>query len=286
MKTLLTLASIFSFFVLNAQYSLRSVRTSTNMIPINANGITNAPAISRIYSHHLFPCNDDKSSHLFFFGDTTSSKIDLLKNNELVFNTAGERVSVASEIVADYLGPVRASVSTLISNGKTDSKTDDSGNKVIDTTIRQENSIQDYVAGGGNLVLTFSYPVFHIMGSDSLFGIKATFNSKSAWDIPSVGSRSSSFGFNSDIGFSVHAFATGSQNKLSFFANARPSIVLGNNLFFDNLNKQGSNSFFFLPVVVGLSVNSYFQISWTNYFGDSFVTKNFNSALTFTITPN
>jgi hypothetical protein len=105
-------------------------------------------------------------------------------------------------------------------------------------------------------------------------------------DVPVLGTRNEQYALSYEpCGLDASMFYTGLLNNLTIFANYRYSYVMGNELFYCNLDNGDTDGFPFSQLSFGLAINSTFRVSWTTYFGDEFINDNLKSAVSFSIIP-
>jgi len=198
-----------------------------------------------------------------------------LGNSLLSISSEGERISLFNEIYSDYFGPFRFGVGALVGNRSNSS----------DSLETEKDAIQRLLGGGGNMIINLNYPIVGFTGENNRFIVKSSFAPKLAVDLPVLGTESDKYGLNYDIGFEATILFSGLLNVLTFYTNSRFAIINGNDVFFDNLNKD-KGSFAFHQLSIGLALNSTFRLAWNTYFGSDFVKENFPSTVSFSVIPN
>jgi len=198
-----------------------------------------------------------------------------LSNSIINIGGNGEKISLYNEIYSDFFGPLRVGVGALVSNKISNG----------DSIETQKDAVQRLLGGGGNGVINISYPLIGYISPNNRFNIKSSLNPKIAIDVPKLGTESSSFGFNYDLGIEATVFYSGLLDVLTLYSNCRIACINGNSVFFNNLGKEKS-SFILNQLSFGIALNSTFRLSWSYYFGSKYVNDNFPSTISFSIIPN
>lgn len=232
----------------------------------------------------LFPVRNSTDAQLYYDYYSKDKKSQFLKNSIISFSSDGGKASLYNELFADYFGPIRFGIGALISNKET-KIIDSLGIQTIDSISIQKDAVQRLLGGGGNVSFNISYPLFGYQNNEQNLFLKIIAAPKFAFDVPKLGTENKDYSLHADIGIEGSIFYTGVLDVLTFYGNFRVGMVSGNKLFYEYLNKE-NDSFLFNQTSLGIALNSTFRISWNYYWGDSYVTKNFPSTISFTIVPN
>lgn len=228
-----------------------------------------------------FPVRNPVDAEMYYNGYVRESKAKFLSNTLLSFSSDGGRASIFNEIYVDYFGPVRVGLGAMISNKQRVENQETIENK----EEKSKDAMQRLLGGGGNGVLSASYPLFNVDDGKG-FAIKLGVAPKLAVDIPKIGTENSDYGLNYNIGAEGSIFYSGENDVITFFGNFRFAKIGGNNIFFNNLEKIDKKAFGFNQISFGLAFTSTFRLSYNHYFGSDFVNKNFPGTISFTIIPN
>ncbi|HEY8933809.1 MAG TPA: hypothetical protein VIM65_01255 [Cyclobacteriaceae bacterium] len=211
---------------------------------------------------------------VYYDKSSTQKTSRFLNNSLLSYSATGEKVSIYNEIYSDYLGPIRFAFGALISNKSS----------VKDTVETQKDAFQRLLGGGGNAVVTLSYPLFGSISKNKRLNIKVTAAPKLSFDVPTIGTEKNKAATNLDAAVEATVFYSGLSDIVTLFGNARVGEVYGNCNFYSNLNKD-YGSFAFMQFSFGAALNSTFRISYNIYSGSTFVIDNFPQAISLAFIP-
>ena len=79
-----------------------------------------------------------------------------------------------------------------------------------------------------------------------------------------------------DIGAETHLSYTGSDGVLGGFLSVRPSVLVGNPILFDALNKENWKAAPMIQIRLGVSVVNLLRLSYLFVVGDPFVQRTFS----------
>ena len=228
-----------------------------------------------------FPVRNAVDSEMYYNGFVKDTRAKFLSNTLFSFSSDGGKASLFNEIYVDYFGPIRVGLGAMISN-----KQSIEGQETVENKEeKSQDAMQRLLGGGGNGVLSASYPLFNVDNGKG-FAIKFGVVPKLAVDIPKIGTENKDYGLNYNLGAEGTIFYSGENDIITFFSNFRFARISGNNVFFNNLEKDDKKSFGFNQISFGLAFSSTFRLSYNHYFGSEFVNKNFPGAISFTIIPN
>lgn len=203
-----------------------------------------------------------------------------LQSNILTINTATGHGALYTELFHDYIGPVRIGFGGLLSNA---AKKDQGDTTELSPASIAEDQAQRVLGGGGNTVATVSVPLVGYTSPGGTFMFRCSFQPKLALDLSNYQQDSTSIPFHSDLGFELHTNLSGSNGLLSFFGSVRPSILIGNPEFYDNLQKGDLRSIALAQVRFGMGIGNVLRISYAVTAGDAFVQRTFPGQLTVTV---
>lgn len=237
-----------------------------------------------------------------FFGNSTRVAAEAFKNGYL---RVDPRIGTSyyNEFVAGYLGPFRLSLGGMLAQSKEaaiDSNFINSTgsaeelNKKIDSLKQNNqynNSLQQLLGGGGNLVVDLRMPLFDISTCRRDFRIYSTLYNRTGIQLPSIGTQSSKVAFVNENGIMGAVAANFSQigkwNRdknaellnLSAFIEAKVSWITGDREFIENFGlnydaEGGKQRYFGYAEITG-GINVYMFrifISKQWFFGQDFNT--------------
>ncbi len=137
----------------------------------------------------VFPVKNAVGAQIFYQSEQRDNKAQFLKNSTLAFNTAGGHASIFNEIYSDIFGPLRLGFGALLSNNTTDFDIDTFGILAVDSFEFQQNATQRLLGGGGNAVLSVSFPLVSARCGEG-FNSKIYLNPKASFDVPQLAERS------------------------------------------------------------------------------------------------
>ncbi len=227
-----------------------------------------------------------EDKHKYLFPTVANPKkfeslpILFLGTNNIAYNDSTNNVSMYSEIVADYLGPVRVSIGTTLSFSKTDSSAQ------VQQKLNRDKFTQRFATGGGSLIFNFCLPVF--VYPSNQFNAAVSLTPKFSLEPPSFGVTSGSFAHNTSLGSDIQLGLNGIKDLISFFGYMRVAYTLGNTSFYDALQLKDNDRkpFWINTYTIGVNVKDVFSISYQKFFGSPTVTNMLRGNLTFTISPN
>ena len=233
----------------------------------------------------LFPSWSKYHTQTFFEGSGYDEEsVKLFKNNLISISSKASAASAYNEIVYDYLGPLRMAVGTVLSMAEDDYYDDEEDDEYSDYT---DNSLQRFLGGGGNIVLSAAYPMLYanlnnmnILSGDLIFYPKVSF------DLPKIATDAEYGAINCDIGMEGSVYASGLLGNIAFYSRGRVAVMNGNRAFFDNLG-AANKAHYYSQLSVGMAITSMFRLhySWYFGFGDPYIRDNFTNMISFSIIP-
>lgn len=215
-----------------------------------------------------------------FYDPFNANSSKFLQSNILTLNTATGNGSLYSEIFHDYIGPVRIGIGGLLSNA---AKTDEADSTAANAGTITEDQAQRILGGGGNTTASFGVPLIGFTSASGTFMFRFFFQPKLALDLTKYKSSTDRTPFHGDLGFELHTSFSGRDGLLSFFGSARPAILIGNPVLYENLQKGDLRSIAMTQVRFGLGINNVLRVSYSVNAGDDFVQRTFPSQLTITL---
>jgi len=242
--------------------------------------------LSSTSSFYLFSISNSDEAKNFYENEIGKRGYQILRNNHFVINPSGEKVSLMSELYADYFSMIRVGFAALLSNKETKVYQDSNGVQFTDSVSIQNDAVQRLIGGGGNVILTPSYPFIGYTDGNNRFNFRGMLAPRISFDLPAIGTETETWAYNFDLGADFIIYYRGALDILSFFASGRVGYVFGNDVFYQNLLKDDRKGFLFNQFSIGLALNSTFRIAYSFYNGSDFVKTNMKSAISFSIIPN
>jgi hypothetical protein len=222
----------------------------------------------------------------FFEGDTTHKK--LFKNNLINYSPSTKQMSLFSEAINDYIGPIRIGIGFQIkSDAKTDSlSTKDSTSKLA-AKVNAISNLQN--SSNGDFNINLQYPLFRNKKIDALFKTRIMLYNNLGFSMPVLSKATSDFLLNTDFGLNGFIYAKGLQEKITFFSNFKFGYFMGNknfNRIIKDENKNNPTQFFMGKISFGLEISEGYRFVCDLYTGNSFVKNNFPTTISFILRPN
>ncbi len=221
-------------------------------------------------------------SEYFYEGNEDVNK--LFKNNRITYSPSLGTMSITSEAVNDYLGPIRLGLSFTIAAKKLDSSKNDSTKK----TVKQANTASQLQNGGGDVSINLHYPIWGTRNGNSSFALKISTYYNAGFTLPVFGSPSNEFILTHDLGTDIFASINGSKNNIHFYGLFKTGYIFGNEDFRIAITKdkpENPKDFFIGQISAGLDFDDGYRFQFDYYWGSSFVNNTFPASLTFIIRP-
>ncbi len=233
---------------------------------------------------NFFPAYYSSQAIRFFENDTTHVK--LFQNNLVNYNPKSKKMTLYTEAVNDYLGPLRVAIGFQI---ESESKIDSSSTR--DSTIKMEKKADMIAAiqnGGGDFSVNFKLPLIKTSNKDALIQSKFYFYGNTGFSLPVLNKASTDFIFNYDFGLEGAIYAKGFNERLTFYAQLKAGYFNGNNKFkklITDANKDDPTSFGIFESSLGFDFLDGYRIRVDLFHGNSFVKDNFPATITFIVRP-
>jgi hypothetical protein len=207
-----------------------------------------------------------------YYGSNGSTVLESLRNN--IFNFNESYASIYSELVAAYAGPIRLGFGALISTTKTikisadsikglNTQQIDSVYRANDTANVRRNSLQNLLAGGGNVMLQATYPLYEFSDRKTRLYVSSMVFNQVSFDIPALGvaekklSIINNFGLHSVVYFKLDKADEKSDLAITLFFVPKLSVINSYKGFFSNIGLPNDNALAYLDLQLGVSVNSF-----------------------------
>jgi hypothetical protein len=236
-------------------------------------------------SRIFFPAYYSSHAIAFFEGDPVHQR--LFQNNLVNYSPKTKKMTLYTEAVNDYLGPLRVGIGFQI---KSDAKVDSLS--TADSTVKEEKKaglVSDLQNGGGDISVNFKLPLFRNKSPNTLIQSKFSLYANTGFSLPILGQASDDFLFNYDLGIEGVLYAKGFNNKLTFFTHLKDSYYSGNENFkkvITDADKDDPTSFAVFQTSVGIDFMDGYRLRVDLFSGNSFVKNNFPATVTFIIRPD
>ncbi len=252
---------------------------------LNDDGVVTITSESKEVSitKRWLPARTSDQAQLYYKGKVESNSADFGQVNGIFYNPKGEAASISTEIYADYFGPFRLSLGTIISTAF--SSEDQDADELAQNST--DDAVQRIVSGGGNFVIGGSIPLLRLINSkekENVSGINIEFRPKLALDVPKIGTDEGEYAFNWDVGLDLQMYYTGANRIFALLGYARFGLMGGNNDFYSNLNTD-KGVFMFNQLSAFLVVKSIIRIGYSYYYGSTLAKDQSPKAFSFTIVP-
>lgn len=231
----------------------------------------------------LFPAGFNKwgsrLSTVFFEGSPEYTQF--FQNNNVVYNPNLRNLSFNSEVVNDYLGPLRIGIGFQFNSTVKDN------DSIATTEVKKNQLVSSLQNGGGNLFVNLKYPVIAIGEDGGDFGLKSYIYHNTGVELTKMNQSDNDFIMTNNTGIAVGAFAIGHKKQISAFLEAKGSVIYGNSKF-NNILSVDQDFRKVLPLVnlgVGISFLEMYTIKAEFYPAGSYIKRNFPTTISFTIVP-
>ena len=221
------------------------------------------------------------------FSKENDASLYLANSASLQLNDNGGIVQ--SELLEAYLGPLRISLGTTITNAQSDDNDQDSdaaGNTTSDDEMMEPAPVEEsatptdetqaflrLLTGGGNTYLNIEFPmVFH---KDERFFFYLNANAKLAAEIAELSGDVDTTTGNGSFSSNLYSSISTDNDEFNFFVDLNFGYYFGGSAFYERLDIQDDNGFTFGQFTAGVNILKSIQLSLTlNTFGSE---SNLNS---------
>jgi hypothetical protein len=232
----------------------------------------------------FFPAYFSSQAIEFFESDTTHQK--LFQNNLVNYNPNSKKMTLYTEAVNDYLGPLRIGIGFQISSESVvDSLSTIDSTKKLE---KRDDLISALQSGGGDISINAQLPLIKTNNTSALIQSRFYLYGNSGFSLPIINKASDDFIFNYSMGVEGAFYARGFNNKITFFAQLKGGYYNGNNNYkqvIKSANAEDPTSFGLFQSSFGLDFSGGYRIKVDLYNGNSFVRKNFPATITFIVKP-
>src|SRR5262249_51123508 len=118
-----------------------------------------------------------------------------------------QKLSFYNETYYDFFGPFRLGLGFALT----------SSSNSPDSLKAKDDAAQKIIAGGGNLNLNLSWPLFQWTEDRLIVKTKALLSYKGGVDIPKDSASTSTYGFLNDLGMNLNFYSIGILKKIQLF---------------------------------------------------------------------
>ena len=232
----------------------------------------------------FFPAYFSSQAIDFFEGDTTHQK--LFQNNLVNYNPKSKKMTLYTEAVNDYLGPLRVGIGFQIS-----SKATQDSLSTKDSTVKLEKKADLVSAlqnGGGDISVNFQIPFIKTNNTLALIQSRFYLYANTGFSLPVLNKANDDFLFNYSMGMEGAFYARGFNNKLTFFSQLKAGYYNGNKNYktvIKNANTEDPTSFGLIQSSFGIDFLGGYRIKVDLFNGNDFIRKNFPTTVTFIVKP-
>lgn len=217
-------------------------------------------------------------STIFFEGNPKYTQF--FQNNNVVYNPNLRNLSFNSEVVNDYLGPLRIGIGFQFNSTVKDN------DSLATAEVKKDELVSSLQNGGGNLFINIKYPIIGL-GQNSAFGLKAYAYHNTGVELTKINEADNEFVLTNNTGVAIGGFAVGHKGRISGFFEAKAALLYGNSRF----NKILSTDEDFKKVLplfnIGVGVNflDMYTVKAEFYPAGSYIKRNFPATISFIIVP-
>ncbi len=232
----------------------------------------------------FFPAYYSSHSMDFFEGDSLHQR--LFQNNAVNYNPQSRKMTLYTEAVNDYLGPLRVGIGFQV---KSDVTVDSLS--TVDSTQKLEKKtdmLSDLQNGGGDISINVRLPLFKNRDTGALIQAKFYFYGNTGFSLPVLSKATEDFIFNYDFGIEGAVYMRGFNKRLTFFSQIKAGYFAGNDNYqqvIRDANQNDAVSFFMLQTSFGFDFMDSYRFRVDLFNGNSFVKKNFPATVTFVVRP-
>ncbi|CEJ70602.1 hypothetical protein BN1195_02929 [Chryseobacterium oranimense G311] len=217
-------------------------------------------------------------STVFFEGSPRYTQF--FQNNNIVYNPNLRNLSFNSEVVNDYLGPLRVGIGFQFNSTV-------KGNDSLTTEgVKKDELVSSLQNGGGNLFINVKYPIIGL-GQNSAFGLKAYAYHNTGVELTKINEADNEFVLTNNTGIAIGGFAVGLKEQISGFFEAKAALLYGNSKF-NKILSEDEDFKKVLPLFnIGVGVNflGMYTVKAEFYPAGSYIKRNFPATISFIIVP-
>ncbi|MGU3377345.1 hypothetical protein [Chryseobacterium sp. M5A1_1a] len=233
----------------------------------------------RVFFPAIFNEWGSELSTVFFEGRTEYTQF--FQNNNVVYNPNLKNLSFNSEVVNDYLGPIRVGIGFQFNS------TVKSNDSIAAADIKKDQLVSSLQNSGGNLFVNVKFPIIALGGTNSSFGLKSYVYHNTGVELTTFNSADNEFVLTNNTGIAVGGFAVGHKKQISAFFEAKGAILYGNSKY-NHILSVDSDFKKVLPLFnigVGINFLDMYTIKAEFYPAGDYIKRNFPATISFIIVP-
>lgn len=164
--------------------------------------------------------------------------LDLLKGT--VINSSSESGAIVADLITDFLGPARVSLSTSVSS--------------VDTAILNNLDVEKFISSGGTAIINTYLVGPTIFWNEGKSTISLVLNPKLNFDFPTLVNSKDVQSMNGDLGCELKMNIPLAEGKLGIVGNYRVGSVFGPNQFYESLNLEKNAWFTYSQLSFGFTI--------------------------------
>lgn len=213
----------------------------------------------------ILPVRNATDAEMYHGPGNDSNNIGM-RNMRLGMQSVTGQYTFYTDVYNDYFGAVAMGVGTLLGVGKSQGD-----NEAAAQSENQEASaVNRLLFGGGNVVIHASYPLLYWNKSDQNFDFRVRLQPRLGFDLPELGTQTTSYAMNLDMGIYSTLRYTGLKENIGVIVEFKSSAITGNKEFYYNLGTVEEKLILLNQLSIGLKLGKTFQITWMNYWGNEF----------------
>ncbi|WP_264542809.1 MULTISPECIES: hypothetical protein [Flavobacterium] len=208
----------------------------------------------------FFPSTGTHKEDFFnmIYNKNSDNDIYFVNNAAVQLNNSG--AAIQSELTSAFMGPLRFSFGTIVSNAKNNENTAE------ETAVEDTDAFKRLASGGGNIYLNAEFPLLY-KGNNRFQCVVNSF-AKGALDISEFSDDVDTSTGNGSAGGNLYASVATDKGEFNFFISGNYALYAGSNSFYERLQVMNHKPFGFGQLSVGVTILDRLRISCiTNQFG-------------------
>lgn len=208
----------------------------------------------------FFPSFGSKKEDFFAMVYSKSDENDLYFVNNAAVQLNNSGAAIQSELTSAFMGPLRLSFGTIVSNAKSDEEAPE------ETDVEDTDAFKRLASGGGNMYLNAELPLFY--KGNNRFQCVINGYIKGALDISEFSDDVDTSTGNGSFGGNFYGSIATDNGEFNFFISGNYALYAGSNAFYDRLQVTDHKPFAFGQIGAGVTILDRLRISCiANQFG-------------------
>ena len=238
--------------------ALDSIKTAIASIETNIkNNLTN---LKKVQPEGFWPSWGKKKEDFYYMLYSKDNGRDFYFVNNAALQVNDEANSVQSEITSAYMGPLRLSFGSLLSNSASGEEGEPDPEEP-EVPVDDTEAFQRLLSGGGNIYLNMELPVWFMARGPWVGYINA--NAKGAADFSAISNDIDTSTANGSVGLNAYTSISTDENEFNFFGNVTYGMYIGGNEFYRALAIGDEKPFAFGQLTAGVTIFNKFRFSFT-----------------------